>query len=85
LIRKTSRNLIEIGLEVGYTSPSHFAQVSAGKPAFPPVITEALKKGIEEKFCEFTAGAAAILRRHNSGSLPRQKINPELQLTICPQ
>jgi len=27
LIRETSRNLIEIGLEVGYTSPSHFAQV----------------------------------------------------------
>lgn len=27
LIRETSRNLIEIGLEVGYTSPSHFAKV----------------------------------------------------------
>lgn len=27
LIRETSRSLIEIGLEVGYTSPSHFAQV----------------------------------------------------------
>jgi AraC family transcriptional regulator len=27
LIRETSRNLIEVGLEVGYTSPSHFAQV----------------------------------------------------------
>jgi len=27
LIRKTSRSLIEIALEVGYTSPSHFAQV----------------------------------------------------------
>ncbi|MGC3990873.1 MAG: AraC family transcriptional regulator [Chthoniobacteraceae bacterium] len=27
LIRETSRTLIEIGLEVGYTSPSHFAQV----------------------------------------------------------
>lgn len=26
-IRETSRSLIEIGLEVGYTSPSHFAQV----------------------------------------------------------
>jgi AraC family transcriptional regulator len=27
LIRETSRSLIEIGLEVGYTSPSHFAKV----------------------------------------------------------
>jgi AraC family transcriptional regulator len=27
LIRETSRNLIEVGLEVGYTSPSHFAQI----------------------------------------------------------
>src|SRR5262249_52520169 len=27
LIRETSRGLIEIALEVGYTSPSHFAQV----------------------------------------------------------
>ena len=27
LIRETSRSLIDIALEVGYTSPSHFAQV----------------------------------------------------------
>jgi AraC family transcriptional regulator len=27
LIRETSRSLIDIGLEVGYSSPSHFAQV----------------------------------------------------------
>ena len=27
LIRETSRSLIEIALEVGYTNPSHFAQV----------------------------------------------------------
>ena len=27
MIRETSRSLIEIALEVGYTSPSHFAQV----------------------------------------------------------
>jgi AraC family transcriptional regulator len=27
MIRETSRSLIEIGLEIGYTSPSHFAQV----------------------------------------------------------
>src|SRR5262245_27914325 len=27
LIRETSRSFIEIALEVGYTSPSHFAQV----------------------------------------------------------
>ena len=27
LIRETSRSVIEIALEVGYTSPSHFAQV----------------------------------------------------------
>lgn len=27
MIRETSRTLLEIGLEVGYTSPSHFAQV----------------------------------------------------------
>lgn len=27
LIRETSRSLIDVGLDVGYTSPSHFAQV----------------------------------------------------------
>jgi len=27
LIRETSRSLIDVGLEVGYTSPNHFAQV----------------------------------------------------------
>jgi AraC family transcriptional regulator len=27
MIRETSRSLIEIALEVGYTSPSHFAHV----------------------------------------------------------
>ena len=27
LIRETSRSLIDIGIEVGYTSPSHFAKV----------------------------------------------------------
>ena len=27
LIRETSRTLIEVALEVGYTSPSHFAKV----------------------------------------------------------
>src|SRR5258708_32677132 len=27
LVRETSRSLVEIALEVGYTSPSHFAQV----------------------------------------------------------
>jgi len=27
LIRETSRSLIEIALEVGYTSPGHFAEV----------------------------------------------------------
>jgi AraC family transcriptional regulator len=26
-VRETSRSLIEVGLEVGYTSPSYFAQV----------------------------------------------------------
>ena len=27
LIRETSRSLIDVGLEIGYTSPSHFAQI----------------------------------------------------------
>src|SRR5881296_285613 len=27
LIRETSRSVIDVGLEVGYTSPSHFAHV----------------------------------------------------------
>jgi AraC family transcriptional regulator len=31
LVRETSRSLIEIALEVGYTSPSHFAQVKEVK------------------------------------------------------
>jgi AraC family transcriptional regulator len=27
LLRETERSVIEIGLEVGYSSPSHFAQI----------------------------------------------------------
>jgi AraC family transcriptional regulator len=27
LIRETSRSFIEVALDVGYTSPSHFAQI----------------------------------------------------------
>jgi len=27
LLRETNRSVIEIGLDVGYTSPSHFAQI----------------------------------------------------------
>jgi AraC family transcriptional regulator len=27
LLRETTRSMIEIGLEVGYSSPSHFAQI----------------------------------------------------------
>jgi AraC family transcriptional regulator len=27
MIRETSHSLIDIGLKVGYTSPSHFAQI----------------------------------------------------------
>ena len=34
LIRETSRSLIEIALEVGYTSPSHFAQVFSADKAY---------------------------------------------------
>ena len=36
LIRETSRSLIEIALEVGYTSPSHFAQVFRGTVGMAP-------------------------------------------------
>ena len=39
LIRETSRSQIEIALEVGYTSPSHFAQVFRRKPALRRAIT----------------------------------------------
>jgi AraC family transcriptional regulator len=36
LIRETSRSLIEIALEVGYTSPSHFAEVFRRTVGMPP-------------------------------------------------
>jgi AraC family transcriptional regulator len=36
LIRETSRSLIDAGLEVGYTSPSHFAQVFRGVVGVTP-------------------------------------------------
>ena len=36
LIRETSRNLIEVGLEVGYSSPSHFAQVFRRETGLTP-------------------------------------------------
>ena len=39
LIRETSRSQIEIALEVGYTSPSHFAQVFRRKTALRRAIT----------------------------------------------
>jgi AraC family transcriptional regulator len=36
LIRETSRSLIEVGLEVGYTSSSHFAQVFRRETGLTP-------------------------------------------------
>jgi AraC family transcriptional regulator len=27
LLRETTKNVIEVGLDVGYSSPSHFAQI----------------------------------------------------------
>jgi methylphosphotriester-DNA--protein-cysteine methyltransferase len=36
LIRETSRTLIEVGLEVGYNSPSHFAQVFRRETGLTP-------------------------------------------------
>ncbi|OAM91322.1 AraC family transcriptional regulator [Termitidicoccus mucosus] len=36
LLRETRRSVIEIGLDVGYTSPSHFAQVFQRETGMPP-------------------------------------------------
>ncbi|RRJ94820.1 AraC family transcriptional regulator [Opitutaceae bacterium TAV4] len=36
LLRETSRSVIEVGLEVGYSSPSHFAQVFQREAGVPP-------------------------------------------------
>ena len=36
LLRETTKSVIEIGLEVGYTSPSHFAQVFRREVGIPP-------------------------------------------------
>jgi AraC family transcriptional regulator len=36
LIRETKRSLIEIGLDVGYKNPSHFAQVFRRVVGVPP-------------------------------------------------
>ena len=36
LLRETSKSVIEIGLEVGYTSPSHFAQIFRREVGIPP-------------------------------------------------
>jgi AraC family transcriptional regulator len=37
LIRETPRSLIQIALEVGYTSPSHFAKVFRRVTGVPPM------------------------------------------------
>jgi len=52
LIRETSRSQIEIALEVGYTSPSHFAQVFRRETGLTPSDYR------RQKSCEFTARAA---------------------------
>src|SRR6202011_2517130 len=36
LLRETNRSVIEIGLDVGYTSPSHFAQIFRREVGIPP-------------------------------------------------
>jgi AraC family transcriptional regulator len=36
LLRETNKSVIEIGLEVGYTSPSHFAQVFRREAGISP-------------------------------------------------
>ncbi|MDB6137561.1 MAG: AraC family transcriptional regulator [Verrucomicrobiaceae bacterium] len=36
LLRETERSIIEIGLDVGYSSPSHFAQVFRKEAGLPP-------------------------------------------------
>ena len=36
LLRETSKSVIEIGLEVGYTSPSHFARIFRREVGIPP-------------------------------------------------
>jgi AraC-like DNA-binding protein len=60
LIRETSRSQIESALEVGYTSPSHFAQVFRRETGLyaERLPAAALKKGNVRKSCEFTARAA---------------------------
>jgi AraC family transcriptional regulator len=48
LIRETLRSQIEIAIEVGYTSPSHFAQVfrRGNRPCAERLPAAALKKRI---------------------------------------
>lgn len=36
LLRETSQSIIQIGLEVGYSSPSHFAQIFQREAGMPP-------------------------------------------------
>ena len=36
LLRETNKSVIEIGLDVGYTSPSHFAQIFRREVGIPP-------------------------------------------------
>jgi AraC family transcriptional regulator len=36
LLRETTKSVIEIGLDVGYTSPSHFAQIFHREAGVPP-------------------------------------------------
>jgi len=36
LLRETTKNVIEVGLDVGYSSPSHFAQIFRREVGIPP-------------------------------------------------
>jgi AraC-like DNA-binding protein len=55
LIRETSRSLMEIALEVGYTSPSHFAQVFRRRWAWLQRSSETPSKSERAQLFRFSA------------------------------
>ena len=72
LIRETSRSLIEIALEVGYTSPSHFAQVSCPvKQTIAPHISAIARTRMRR------SSASAATRAETAGSDRREQESEE--------
>ena len=76
LIRETSHSLIEIALEVGYTSPSHFAQVFRRVVGVTPTEFRGGLQGASKSVCRKNATGRARSRENRRGRCSMLRSRP---------